>query len=347
MLLIGLMVGAVTILIARAWSVVMPTLAAGALAMLATSPYLYQVISGLGDADSEAWRTFTELYPGDALNPIVPTQITGLGHPWFEDMTVKFTNFTPSEAAAYVGVVLLGIAVLYVVTNRRTRAAQVLGGVIALCYLLSLGTELHVAGEGTGVWLPWSLLHPLPIFDHVISTRFWAFALLAIALAVALWLAQPSGRPGLRWAVAVAGLALLVPNLGEDFWSGRPTNPELFAGGAYEEHLREGDRVLALPYARYGSSMLWQAETGMYFDMVGGYLGPEFPPDFRDDPFFAELTSGEAGGEEGIAGLRDFIERRGVTAVVVQESQAGPWPLLLGGMGLEPVRAGGVLVYRV
>jgi hypothetical protein len=347
MLLIGLMVGTVAILIARAWNVVLPTLAAGGIAMLATSPYLYRVLSGLGDADSEAWRTFTELYPGDALNPIVPTEVTGLGHWWFEDTTAKFTNFTPSEAAAYVGVVLLGIAVLYVVTNRRTRTAHVLGGVIALCYLLSLGTELHVAGDGTGVWLPWSLLHPLPVFDHVISTRFWAFALLAIALALALWLAQPSGRPGLRWAVAVVGLALLVPNLGEDFWSGRPTNPEFFAGDAYERHLREGDRVLALPYARYGSSMLWQAETGMHFDMVEGYLGPEFPPGFRDDPFFGELISGDAEGREAIEGMRDFIERRGVTAVVVQESQAGPWPFVLAGMGLEPVRTGGVLLYRV
>jgi hypothetical protein len=347
MLLIGLMVAAVAVLIARAWPVVVPTLAAGGLAMLATSPYLIQVIGGLGDADSDAWRTFTELYPGDVLNPIVPTEITGLGHWWFEDMTRKFTNFTPSEAAAYVGVVLLGIALLYVATNWRSRGARVLAGVIALCYVLSLGTELHVAGEDTGVWMPWSLLHPLPIFDHVISTRFWAFALLAIAVAVALWLAQPSKRRGVRWAVAIAGLALLVPNLSGGFWSGRPTNPEFFTGGSYEEHLREGERVLALPFARYGSSMLWQAETGMSFDMVEGYVSPEFPPGFRDDPFFDELISGNAEGEDAVEGLRDFIERRGVTAVVVQASAPGPWPFVLAGMGLEPVRTGGVLVYRV
>jgi hypothetical protein len=33
--------------------------------------------------------------------------------------------------------------------------------------------------------------------------------------------------------------------------------------------------------------------------------------------------------------------------VVVEEKKAGPWPLLLGGLGLEPVRAGGVIFYRV
>jgi hypothetical protein len=243
--------------------------------------------------------------------------------------------------------VLLGIAILYVVTNRRDRRAQVLGGVIAVCYVASLGTELHVAGDDTGVWMPWSLLHPLPVLDHVISTRFWVFALLAIAVAVALWLAQPSPRRNVRWVVALAGLALLVPNLSADFWSGRPTNPGFFTSDEYERHLRDGERVLAFPFGQFGSSMLWQAETGMHFDLVEGYLGPEFPPEFLNDPYFVELVTEEVSGEQDVQGLRDFIERRGVTAVVVDERRQDPWTFVLAGMGLEPVRGGGVLFYRV
>jgi hypothetical protein len=349
MLLIGLLVGAVALLIARAplREVVLPTLVAGGVAIVATSPYLITVIQGLGDADSEAWRTFTELYPGDALNPILPTEITGLGHWWFEDTTAKFTNFTPAEAASYVGVVLLAIVVWFAITQWRRRATRVIVGVIVVCYVLTLGTELHVAGDDTGVWMPWSLLHPLPILDHVISVRFWAYALLAIAIAVALWLAEPVTRPWVRWAVAVAGLALLVPNLSADFWSGRPTNPAFFTTEEYEQHLREGETVLALPFARYGSSMLWQAETGMYFVMPEGYLGPEYPPGFRDDPYFSKLISGEVSGEADVEGLRDFIERRNVSAVVVEQQGAGPWPILLQAMGLRPVETGGVLLYRV
>ena len=50
--------------------------------------------------------------------------------------------------------------------------------------------------------------------------------------------------------------------------------------------------MLALPYARYGSSMLWQARAGMDFDLVEGYVSPEFPPDYRHDPFFGTLISG-------------------------------------------------------
>jgi hypothetical protein len=52
-------------------------------------------------------------------------------------------------------------------------------------------------------------------------------------------------------------------------------------------------------------------------------------------------------GEEDVEGLRDFLTRRRVTAVVVDEADHGPWPFLLGALRLEPVKAGGVFFYRV
>jgi hypothetical protein len=236
--------------------------------------------------------------------------------------------------------------VAFAITQWRRPATKVLLAVIAVCYVLSLGTELHVAGEAKGVWMPWAALHPLPVLDHVISTRFWAYALLAIAVAVALWLAAPGRRRGLRWAVALVGVALLIPNLGSDFWDGRPTDPAFFRTDAYKEHIHKGERVLALPYARFGSSMLWQARTGMDFDMVEGYVSPEFPPDYRNDPFFGTLISGRV-DKNSPEGLRDFLDRRKVTAVVIDDKHAGGWPFVLGALGLKPVRTGGVLFYRV
>jgi hypothetical protein len=355
-LVLGLAMGALALLLGYAVSdaerrrriarVVPLTLAAGGIAMVVTSPHIYWMLHGLGDTDSDAWKAFTELYPGDALNPIVPTEVTGLGHWWFEDMTRKFTNFTPSEAAAYAGPVLLGIVAAFAVTRWRRSATRVLVPVIAVCYLLSLGTELHAGGENTGVWMPWALLHPLPLFDHIVSTRFWAFAMLAIAIVVALWLAEPSPRRRLRWAVAAVGVVLLVPNVSSDFWDARPTDLAFFKTDAYKDHLRKGETVLALPYARYGSSMLWQARTGMYFKMVEGYVGPEFPPGYRSDPFFGKLISERVGARD-VQGLRDFLSRRDVTAVVVEERDAGPWPFMFGALGLRPVKTGGVIFYRV
>jgi hypothetical protein len=355
-LLLGLAVGAVALAVGYAVSdaerrrrilaVVPATLAAGGVAMVVTSPYLYWLFDGLGDADSEAWRTFTALYPGDALNPVVPTEVTAFGHWWFEDMASKFTYSNVSEATGYVGPVLLAVLVGFAVTRWRRPATRVLVAVVAVCYLLSLGTSLHVGGEDTGVWLPWALLHPLPILDHVISSRFWVFALLSIAIVLALWLAEPTRRRGFRWAVAAVGVALLIPNVWSGFWSGRPTDPSFFRTDAYEQRLREGETVLAFPYARNGSSMLWQARTGMHFKMVEGYVSPEFPPAYRNDPFFGKLLSEEVSGDD-VDGLRAFLVRRNVTAVVVEAADPGPWPFLLGALRLKPVRTGGILFYRV
>jgi hypothetical protein len=356
MLLLGLGVGALALLLGYAWSdaerrrrivgVLPATLGAGVVAMIVASPYLYWILDGLGDADSEDWKRFTELYPGDALNPLLPTQVTWIGHSWFDDTTSKFTNFTPSEAAAYVGPVLLAIVAVYAVTRWRRPAARVLVPVILVCYVLSLGTQLHVGGDDKGVWMPWSLLHPLPVFDHVISTRFWAFALLAIAIVVALWLAEPSPRRGLKWAVVGVGVVLMIPNLSSDFWDARPTDLAFFKTDEYKRHIDEGETVLALPYARYGSSMLWQARTGMDFKMVEGYVSPEFPPGYRSDPFFGKLISEQVGAQD-VEGLRDFLDRRQVTAIVIEAKDPGPWPFLLAAMKLTPVKTGGVLFYRV
>jgi hypothetical protein len=347
MLLLGLGVGALALLVARVpLRIPGELLAAGAIAMVVTSPFLYWTLNGLGDADRDAWKTFTDLYPGDALNPVMPTEVTWIGHSWFEDTTAKFSNFAPSEAAAYIGPLLLLAVVAFAVTQWRRTAARVILAVIAVCYVLSLGTELHVAGDATGVWMPWSLLHPLPVFDHVISSRFWAYAMLAIAVAVALWLAEPGPRAGLRWAVAGVGVLLMLPNLASDFWDGRPTDPAFFRTDAYKQQVRKGELMLALPYARFGSSMLWQARTGMYFDMPEGYVSPEYPKEFREDPFFGTLVSGQV-GDGSPEGLRDFLARRKVTAVVIDAKKPGGWPFVMGALGLDPVKTGGVLFYRV
>ena len=47
------------------------------------------------------------------------------------------------------------------------------------------------------------------------------------------------------------------------------------------------------------------------------------------------------------AGLRDFLTRRKVTAVVIDASNPAGWPFVLGALGVKPVKTGGVLFYRV
>jgi hypothetical protein len=348
------MVGALALLLGYALSesptrrriarIVPTTLIAGGLAMVVTSPYIYWTLDGLGDSDPDYWRPFTAHFAGDALNPIVPTDVTWLGHWWFEGMASNWR-----EAKAYVGLVLIGIVIAFGVANWRRLATRVLILLIAICYVLTLGTSLHVGGEDTGVWMPWALPHGLPIFDHVISSRFWVLALLAMAIVLAMWLAEPTSRRRLRWAVAAAALVLMFPNVWSDYWDGRPTDLAFFKTDAYKRNLRKDETVLVLPYAPRGSAMLWQARTGMHFKMVEGNLGPEWPPGYRydRDPFARLLYTAQVAGDEGLRGLRDFITRRGVTTVLVQKENGGGWALLLAGLGLKPKQSDGILVYHV
>ncbi|MGH8939425.1 MAG: hypothetical protein ACRDV2_08745, partial [Actinomycetes bacterium] len=352
-LLTGLGFGALALLLGYAVSdagrrgriarVVPATLMAGGLAMIVTSPYLYWLLVGLGDADEEAWKTFTDLYPTDAVNLVVPTEVTGLGHWWFTDLTRDFSYGNLAEATAYVGPALLLIVAIYAVTRWSRPATRVLIGVIAVSYVLALGSELNVAGEATDVPLPWALLHPLPVLYHVMPARLFLFGMLAIAIVVALWLARGSRRGWAKWALAAVAVAMLAPNLSAGYWRGEPTNPAFFTSDAYERHIEEDEIVLALPYARYGNSMLWQAETGMHFRMVEGYVSPEYPPAYRDDPFLGELLTGQV-DERSVRGLRDFLVRRRVSTIVVERANPGPWPFLLAALKLEPTRTGGVLL---
>jgi hypothetical protein len=91
--------------------------------------------------------------------------------------------------------------------------------------------------------------------------------------------------------------------------------------------------------------MLWQAETGMWFRMAGGYLGKLFPADYQQEPVVPTLFGPGVVGQR--AGLANFMKRRRVSAVIVDAANPGQWLGVLDGIGLRPVRVGGVLLYRV
>ena len=97
--------------------------------------------------------------------------------------------------------------------------------------------------------------------------------------------------------------------------------------------------------------MLWQAETGMRFRMVGGYLSPDVPPGYWREPVVRALLSPYGSGpitpRRWRAPLHELIVRRRVGAVVVGPGSSTGWRRVIASLGLAPVAAGGVLVYDV
>ena len=90
--------------------------------------------------------------------------------------------------------------------------------------------------------------------------------------------------------------------------------------------------------------MLWQAETGMWFRMTGGYLNPVPPADYVHDALLPALY-GQVKPNPKV--LREFLIGRGVGAVIVVPGQAPQWPQALASLGLKPISLGGVWFYRV
>jgi hypothetical protein len=180
----------------------------------------------------------------------------------------------------------------------------------------------------------------------VIPLRLAVYMFLIVAVIGAMWLAQPRTRGWAvaKWAVAAASIAFLVPNTAGGLWLSRESNPGFFTTHQYRSVLTRGETVLVLPFGPLGNSMLWQAETGMWFRMAGGYLSPVYPAGYETDPLFPALFRHARPDPQT---LRSFLARRHVGAVIVDPKTPERWPKALAALGLRRISLGGVWFYRV
>ncbi len=103
---------------------------------------------------------------------------------------------------------------------------------------------------------------------------------------------------------------------------------------------------MPLPFGNTNGAMslLWQARAGMYFRMASGYFGYT-PPDYGS-PLLPALLGGPIPAQAPQE-LRSFITAHGVRHVLVDPFNGPRWPAVLKRDGLRPVKAGGMLIYRV
>ena len=339
------------------------TLGAGAVSALLVSPYLYYALKGLGTNPSVSYTATSDRYSADPLNYVLPTPVTWVGHGLTESVAARFNsvdsvhgNYT--EGGAYLGLPLLLIVALFLFAHRRRASAKVALGVLVVVFVASLGAHLHVANpphEPDGAYrpsipLPWRLMYQLPAIDQALPGRFSMYVFLVAAVVVAQWLSEPAHTAWARWLVAVVGVVLLIPNQALPYWRGKPADPPFFTEQTYRNYLKRDETALVIPYGWNGNSMLWQAQTGMYFRMAGGYLSSEVPDDYWRDPVVQALLDPEARGvtpERWGLPLREFIVRRRVGAVILAGGDSDAWRPVVESLGLRPRRAGGVLFYDV
>ena len=286
----------------------------------------------------------------DLANVVFPTEATWLRPPHSGAITGDFYGNQVNDVVGYVGIPLLVLLLIAALELRgRARRAYwflLLGALVA--EVLAMGPEVRVAGHRVVVGV-WALIEKLPAIGVALPGRLAMYAALLVALAVAVWLAQPGTR---IWHYALTGVVAMsfLPTPAGAFWTAHVRQLPLFSSAAYKNVIRPGDVALVLPYAARDNSwsMLWQAQTDFRFTMLGGHIGQAIIP--AECSWYGDYAS-LAGNHppHGAAGFRRFLLAHNVDVIVV-----GPdtktWAKELLASSLPDVRfvsVGGATVLRL
>jgi hypothetical protein len=190
------------------------------------------------------------------------------------------------EAGGYIGIPLLVLTGALAWRSRRRPRTQVAVVLMISAALLSLGSYLAIDGHLTGIPLPFLVVDHLPVLDAIVPSRisFEVDACLAAVIAFGLddMRREPKGS-WMRWpgsaVVATVTLAVLVITQLPQ-WPETNTSQQVLAlPAALTRAFPSGDPVaLTYPYDLDDSylpglngPMLWQAEEGFGFQLLGGY----------------------------------------------------------------------------
>jgi hypothetical protein len=225
----------------------------------------------------------TSIYATNLAGYVIPApETTELSTSWTVHSALAwFGHLGFSEANAYLGLPLILLVLVTVVWLRHSPLIQIAAVTTLVMAVLSLGTELHVAGRTYDIWLPWRVLHALPLVSSLQSNRLAMFVDLGVATIVAEALRRTiamvrgigARRIGAVFALVGIGLALvpLLPTLHYPDYV--PKIPAFFTTHDVDA-IPSGSTVLLVPFPRGSrgddADMIWQAEADLRFKIVGG-----------------------------------------------------------------------------
>jgi hypothetical protein len=353
----------------RLFSTVALIAAAYAAAALIVSPYLYYMFA-FPTSSAEIFSPWH--FAIDVASFVIPTTVNQLGRvPLFLPLAHQF-RAEMAETGVYLGLPLLAIVVLFARERWNVPGGRFLIHLLVVVCVLAMGPRLELAGRIV-VGLPGSALGRLPLLNKALPARFMLYAYLALAVMVAMWLGAQGGRNPRRWALGLAIVPFMIPNLSASYWATPAAIPSFFSTGLYRQYLAPGETVMVLPYGMLGEGMLWQAATDMYFRMAEGYVtfAPPVPEEHSRWPIIAglyQLRGVPAAGDQ----LKAYLANHGVDAVIVgprRQYRVGSidgrssaitwlrWPTLaperdaicamLTSLGVRPIEAAGVTLYQL
>jgi hypothetical protein len=311
-----------------------------ALSLLIVSPYLWHAFVSSGIENAPLRSPYSEAT--DLANFVVPTRLVWLQLPGSARIAGHFTA-TGAERGGYLGIPLLVVMLLYVWRSRGVPAVRALAVGFALTALATLGSEIRVGGHSV-VPAPWRVLAKLPVTRTILPVRLTVFLALLAALAVAAFLAR-SGVWG--WALVGLGVLFLLPNPAGGRWNSPVPNPRFFASRLYRDHVPRRANVLAFPYGGAGWSLLWQAEDGFSYNLVGGHFGrTTIPAERRWKPVYVSFGFHQDPAVTP-AVFKRFVAAHRIGTITVATGTTFHVRRLVASLGVRPKRSGDVLVYTL
>jgi hypothetical protein len=312
-----------------------PIAAAYVIAGLVLSPFFYFALANGAVPRQPLFPP--SFFSADVLDLVKPTPLLLLAPHSLEAVASRsFGNLQENEF--YLGLPLFVLLLRFFWTRRSDPFARILAVMLGLVMLAAIGPILHLADRSLGA-LPWASAFELPLLKQALPVRLANYAFLLVAVIVSLSLAEPR----LRFTGVIVAYVVVsyLPNVFLFLWPERYQDPPFFSAGLYRKILHKGENIVIFPYGATGPSMMWQAETGMYFSMSGAWMGPT-PEEFQRWPIvnaaLVRLPLADPGQQ-----LRSFLTAHRVEAVVAAEG-AEALPATL---GIKPVQLGGVSVYQL
>ena len=312
---------------------VAPLAAAYVLAAVILSPFFYFALANGAMPRQPLFPP--SFFSADLLDFVVPTPLLLLARHAAAAVTARsFGNIQESEF--YLGIPMAVLIGRFLLVRRSEPLVRFLGVMLAVIVVAAIGPVLHMAGHSI-TRLPWGAAFELPLLKQALPVRLANYGFMVVALITSLSLAAPDLR--FSKVLVAYGLAAYLPNPSLFLWPERYQNPPFFSAGLYRKVLHHGENIVVFPFGITGPSMMWQAETGMYFSMSGAWMGPT-PEEFQRWPAvnaaLVALPLTDPGRQ-----LRGFLVAHRVEAVVAADG-AGLLPATL---GIKPVELGGVSVY--
>ncbi|MGH3300062.1 MAG: hypothetical protein ACRDOK_00035 [Streptosporangiaceae bacterium] len=299
-------------------------------AFLLALPYLAYALT----SRTPALKADTSL---DLLSLVVPRPDRITGASWLHDLAKA-----PVEVslAGYVGLPLLALAVLLLVTGWSRRLVRFLACMLVVIIVASLGPALNFDG-GRVVTLPWFWLWRLPIVRNAYPSRLMLFAFLALAVMTALWLASTSSRLWLRVPVAALIVVALYQDAAIINVAHHSTVPAFIAKGTYRHQLSPGETVVVVSSIG-NAGMLWQADTGFYLGLAGGYLNQSIT---RRSDLPRPVQRLAHATPANVRSFEAYVRKDRIGAILLDRNHEPKWVGIFWRMGLKGHDTGNVVVY--